>query len=79
MRQERWVFGITYAFFSFIWFYLVIHYFEILSIYAANAFHVNHTALYIAVESWWLLSLVVFTLLVVKMVGEMCRGDTDGR
>lgn len=70
--SRRWEVVIACAGFSCFWFYLAIHYFQVLSIYAANNFHVSHTALYIAVESWWLLSSLIFTLLVVKLVGEAC-------
>ncbi len=51
------------------WMGMAWHYWGMLEIYAANNYHITHTELYIAVESWLLLSLIVITLLLLKLLG----------
>lgn len=77
MRQERLPIVVAYAAFSLIWIWQMVHYYEALVNYGAFNVHVNTPALYIAVESWFLLSLVVSMLLIIKLVGEICRSDAD--
>lgn len=64
-----------YASFSLIWTGLAIHYSKVLSDYAAPGVYINNPMLYIAIESWSLLSLAISMLLVIKLAGEICRSD----
>ena len=64
--------GAAFAVACMLWAYLAYHYWSMLEIYAANNYHITHTALYIAVESWLLLSFIVITLLMLKVV-DMVR------
>ena len=69
----KWFWRLTEAivFTALLWFWtcMACHYGGILADYAAKEYHIIYPTLYIAVESWLLLSLLVVTLLLVKLIG----------
>lgn len=48
------------------WLLLTLHYWEVVSTYADMNWHVSHPAIYIAAETWLLISLIIPTFLTVK-------------
>jgi len=44
-----------------LWLMLALHYYALLVDYASHNYHIKYQALYIAVESWFLLCLVMIT------------------
>lgn len=64
----EWIRIVVIAILLMFWSSVAYHYGEVLSVYAANNYHITYTALYIAVECWLLLSFIMITLLLLKLV-----------
>jgi len=55
----------------FIWLFFFIHYGKLMNQYGKMDFHITYPIIYIAVECWALLSLLIIMLLIFKMIKDI--------